>query len=311
MCSGTPVQEHDDMSPASPLGFIGLGAMGGAMVRTLMRAGHAVLGFDIDGERLAASAADGLAPAASNADVVCRCDVVLTSLRSSAVWVEVAEADLVPHARRGQTFIDLGTVAAPQSRRLAAAFAAKGARLLDAPVSGGPHGSETGTLRIFVGGDRAAYERHRPLLETLGEPERVVYCGPSGCGQAVKGANQLAMGIADAAYLEALAFGVRAGADIEAIRQGVGGTDGWRAHFAHLATRVIEGQADHCYIKFPEFPYFLAEAEAGGFPLPITEALYEFCRAGHVAFFDNMRRPTVSLWRELMTRAVDTSEPQD
>ena len=284
------------------LGFIGLGAMGGPMVARLLQAGYRLTAFDIDADRLDACVAAGAARGASSADVVARSDAVLTSLRSSAIWAEVAETELVPNVREGQIFIDLGTVAPPETRRLAPAFAAKGAALLDVPVSGGPGGSKSGTLRMFAGGDEAAYWRCRPILEVLGDPERVVYCGPSGCGQVAKGVNQLAMGLADAAYLEALAFGVRAGIDPEALGQSVGGEGGWRAHFAHLARRVAEGTAESCWVKYPEFPYFLAEAAERGQPLPITEALKAFLDAGDVSHLDNMRRPTASLWHELMTR---------
>jgi 3-hydroxyisobutyrate dehydrogenase-like beta-hydroxyacid dehydrogenase len=292
----------DSAAALPPLGFIGLGAMGGAMVRTLLAAGCTVLGYDINEERLAQAAAAGVESAESGADVARRRDVVLTSLRSSAIWAQVAEADLVPNARPGQVFIDLGTVAPPETRRLAEMFAEKGATLLDVPVSGGPGGSASGTLHMFAGGDRAAFDKHRPLLEVLGEPRHVVYCGPSGCGQVVKAVNQLAMGLADAGYLEALALGVRAGADIEAIRDGVGGDAGWRGHFAHVVQRVIDGNGEGMWIKFPEFPYFLAEAHEKGIPMPITEALQSFCSAGDVAYHDNMNRLTASFWHELMTR---------
>ena len=83
------------------LGFIGLGAMGGAMAPNLLAAGYRLVVFDIDAERLETCVAAGAARGASSADVVARSDVVLTSLRSSAIWAEVAEAELVPNARAG------------------------------------------------------------------------------------------------------------------------------------------------------------------------------------------------------------------
>jgi len=292
--------DADSALPA--LGFIGLGAMGGPMAANLVAAGYRLTAFDIDADRLAACVAAGASAGESGADVVQRSQVVLTSLRSSAIFVEVAEQSLIPNAREGQVFIDLGTVSPPAARRVAEALAAKGASLLDSPVSGGPGGSASGTLRIFVGGDEATYRRCRPILGVLGDPERVAYCGPSGAGQVVKAVNQLAMGLADAAYLEALAFGVRAGALVEAMRQGVGGESGWRGHFAHLASRVIEGTAESCWVKFPELGYFLAEAEDKGIPMPLAQALQAFLEAGDLSFLDNMRRPTGSFWRELMTR---------
>jgi 3-hydroxyisobutyrate dehydrogenase-like beta-hydroxyacid dehydrogenase len=284
------------------LGFIGLGAMGGPMCRNLVKAGYSVTCFDIDPARVAACVDAGATRAGSSPEVVEGAEIVLTSLRSSAIWVQVAETDLVPNARAGQVFIDLGTVAPPETRRLAQAFREKGAWPIDSPVSGGPHGSETGTLRMFVGGEEEVVRRCRPILEVLGEPQRVVYCGPSGAGQVVKGVNQLAMGLADAAYLEAIAFGVRAGVDPAAIRQAVGGDEGWRNHFAMLAQRVADGKAEHSWVKFPELPYFLSEAAERATALPLTQALFEFCDAGDKSYADNMGRQTVSFWAELINR---------
>jgi 3-hydroxyisobutyrate dehydrogenase-like beta-hydroxyacid dehydrogenase len=216
--------------------------------------------------------------------------------------VEVAEAQLIPNARAGQVFIDLGTTAPPEARRLAAEFAARDATLIEAPVSGGPHGADTGTLRIFVGGDEAIATRCRPILEVLGDPARIVYCGPSGAGQVVKGVNQLAMGLGDAAYLEAIAFGVCAGVDPSAILTAVGGDEGWRGHFASIARRVADGEGVGLTVKFPELDYFLQEARDGRFGLPLTEALRAFCDAGERVTADNMGRPEPSFWHELTTR---------
>jgi len=282
------------------LGFIGLGAMGGGMARRLVKAGYPLTAYDLKADRLADCVAAGAAPAGSCREVVERSEIVLTSLRSSAVFVEVAEADLLPAARSGQIFLDLGTTEAPETRRLAAALVAKGASLVDAPVSGGSGGAASGTLHIFVGGEPAAVERCRPVLDVLGDPRHVAHCGPSGCGQAVKGVNQLAMGLVAAAYLEALAFGVRAGADLDAIIQSVGGDEGWRKELADYARMARDGSADDVYVKFPELPYFLREARERGFEMPMTEALFAFCDAGPRNWEDNMRRPRVAFWHQLM-----------
>jgi 3-hydroxyisobutyrate dehydrogenase-like beta-hydroxyacid dehydrogenase len=289
---------------AETLGFLGLGQMGGPMVRNLLRVGYQVIAFDIVPERLRAIVAAGAGVGHSAAAVVQRSDIILTSLRSSEMFVQVAEADLLPHARPSQVFIDLGTTAPSETRRLAAAFAAKGATLLDVPVSGGPHGIETLTLRMFAGGDEGVFTRCRPILEALGGPNHLVYCGPSGSGQVVKGVNQLAMGLADAAYMEAIAFGVRAGVKLEAIRDAVGGTDGWRGHLAALAQRILDGHGESLWVKFPELPYFLAEAAERGVELPLTRALRAFLESADPRWRDNMSRPTVAFWHEVMSRRL-------
>jgi len=285
---------------ATPIGFLGLGAMGGNMARQLLLAGYKVIGFDPNTERLTACVSAGATRAANVEEVVSSANTVLTSLRSSAVFVEVAEKHFLPNARRGQLFIDLGTTTAPETRRLAAALSAKGATLIDAPVSGGPQGAATGTLRIFVGGDAEAVKRCRPILEVLGEPKRVVYCGPTGTGQVVKGTNQLAMGLGVAAYMEAIAFAVRTGVNLEAIEQSVGGDDGWRAHFSGIAKQIMRGNGGTMVVKYPELPYFLEEAQAQGIEMPLTQALNAFLKDSKHDMLDNMNRPSRSFWRELI-----------
>ena len=282
------------------IGFIGLGNMGGRMAKNLYNSGYPLIGYDIDTEKREALAAIGATAGKDSNAVVKNSDVIMTSLRSSAVFCSVAEKHLIPNARAGQVFIDLGTTELTNTRDIAAALAEKGATLIDAPVSGGPHGSETGTLRIFVGGDAAIIEKHRPILEVVGEPKYVVYCGPSGSGQIVKGVNQLAMGLGDAAFMEAIAFGVCAGVDPAAIRNAVGMDDGWRGQFDRIAKRIIDGEGGTLVVKYPELPYFLAAAETAGFEIPLTEALYEFCKNENYEMRDNMNRPARSFWRTLI-----------
>ena len=283
----------------STIGFIGLGNMGGRMAKNLHNAGYPLIGYDIDAAKCTALAAIGATAGQDTAEVVRNSDVVMTSLRSSDIFCNVAEQHLIPNAREGHVFIDLGTTEIERTQKLATAFSEKGATLIDAPVSGGPHGSETGTLRIFVGGDAVIAEKCRPILEILGEPKYVVYCGSSGSGQIVKGVNQLAMGLGAAAYMEAMAFGVCAGVDPKAIREVVGMGDGWRGEFDSIAKRIIDGGGETLVVKYPELPYFLAAAEASGFEIPLTEALYEFCKNGNYEMFDNMNRPSRSFWRTL------------
>ena len=281
------------------IGFIGLGNMGGRMAKNLHNAGYPLIGYDIDAAKCEALAATGATVGQDTAEVVKNSDVIMTSLRSSDIFCNVAEQHLIPNARGGHVFIDLGTTEVEKTRDIAIAFAERGATLIDAPVSGGPQGSETGTLRIFVGGDESAVEKCRPILEVLGEPEYVVYCGPSGSGQIVKGVNQLAMGLGDAAFMEAMAFGVCAGVDPTAMREAVGMGDGWRGQFDRIAKRIIDGEGGTLVVKYPELPYFLAAAEASGFEIPLAEALYEFCKEENYEMFDNMNRPSRSFWRTL------------
>ena len=287
------------------IGFIGLGNMGGRMAKNLHNAAYPLMGYDIDAAKCEALAATGATVGKNTTEVVKNSDVVMTSLRASDVFSSVAAQHFIPNAREGHVFIDLGTTEVEKTRDIATALDEKGATLIDAPVSGGPHGSETGTLRIFVGGDAAVVEECRPILEVLGEPKYVVYCGLSGSGQIVKGVNQLAMGLGAAAYMEAMAFGVCAGVDPKAIREVVGMGDGWRGEFDRIAKRIIDGGGKTLVVKYPELPYFLAAAEASGFEIPLTEALHEFCKKGNYEMLDNMNRSSRSFWHELTKGSDD------
>jgi len=285
------------------LGFLGLGTMGGAMSAKLVAAGYPVLGFDIKAERLRAAAERGVTAAASAKEVVAAVEVILISVRSSPTLEELADKDLLPNARRGQTFVDLGTTRAPATRRIAEAARSLGAVWLDVPVSGGARGVREGTLRMFAGGDPEAYHNMRPILEALGDPVRIVYCGPSGAGQVVKAVNQLGMGLYNGCMLEALSLGARCGVDLEVIAQGVGdASEGWRAHISELVDRIKKGNAASIDFKYAELAYFLEEADEKDVPMPITRALFEFARTSTSFTKDNMGRTTPVLWDELMTR---------
>ncbi|MBM3457751.1 MAG: NAD(P)-dependent oxidoreductase, partial [Armatimonadetes bacterium] len=144
-----------------------------------------------------------------------------------------------------------------------------------------------------------AFRQVRPLLEILADPAHLTWAGPGGAGQILKGVNQLAMGLVQAAWLETISYGTRQGLDPETVGRAVGGETGWRAALAQAAHRVAEGRAEQDDLKFAELPYFLDAAERAGMPLPLTRALFEFCDPGPREWQDNMNRPYVSFWHML------------
>lgn len=284
------------VSTDTAIGFIGLGAMGGAMARNLIAAGYSVLGFDLDASKIAAA---GVEASDSAADVARRSEVVLTSLTNSDVFVQVVERDLLPHVKPGQVLIDVGTVMPADVRRLAGKIAASGGVLLDVPVSGGVRGAAAGTLRMFAGGDEQQVQRVWPILEVLGDPATIVYCGPSGAGQIVKFVNQMAMGLSAAAHLESLALGVRAGIDAEILARAIGGDANWRARFNDIAQQVASGSGNDVGVKFGQLMYFITEARQLDLALPLTHALHDFCEAGE-RITQEANRLSPSFWHELL-----------
>jgi 3-hydroxyisobutyrate dehydrogenase-like beta-hydroxyacid dehydrogenase len=286
------------------IGFIGVGPMGGKMVRWLLEAGYPVLVSDLDRERLAAKVKEGALAAQNNVEVVKRCDIVMTSLPLSEVWVKVAENDFLPNARPGQIFMDMGTVTPPETRRLYTEFLKKGAHLIDSPVSNGGGGPDS-KLFIFVAGDKDAVDRVWPIYEVMGVPEHIVYCGPSGNGQIVKGVNQLNIGLVQAAILETLAFGVRAGVEPEVILKAIGeenkpGSRGGGL-FWSIGKKATQGQAEGVVVKHGQLLHYINEAHTKGFSLPLTETLFDFLKDSPETIKDANRR-SPSFWHELLNR---------
>jgi 2-hydroxy-3-oxopropionate reductase len=216
------------------IGFIGLGVMGKPMAKNLIKGGHALVvhnrGRGPVDELVAAGATAGSSPA----DVARRCSVVITMLPDTPdVELVLSGADGVLSTLRANTVVvDMSSISPAAARKLAVMVAAKGGTMLDAPVSGGEIGAINAGLSIMVGGDAAAFERVKPILAHMGNPERIVHIGDSGAGQICKICNQVAIGGALAGVSEALALARKAGVDGARVRQALLG--------GFAASRVLE-----------------------------------------------------------------------
>jgi 3-hydroxyisobutyrate dehydrogenase len=194
-----------------PVGMIGVGNMGGRMSRRLADAGWVVRAFDLSPERVRAS---GAVPAASVADLAAACDVILLSLPDSKIIEAVVRGDdgLLARARAGQVIVDLSTANPASTRALHTEFAAKGAEFLDAGISGGAAAAASGTLTLMVGGDAAALDLVRPVLDAFSSS--VHHMGPSGAGHVTKVLNNFLNGVTLAATAEVMVAGKKAGLDL-------------------------------------------------------------------------------------------------
>jgi 2-hydroxy-3-oxopropionate reductase len=286
----------------STIGIIGLGQMGGGIAANLSKAGYDVLGYDLQGEAVQRLIEAGGRAARSSEQIVAESQVVLTSVEGKAS-IALADAILLPNARPGQTFVDHSTVPAPETRRIGQTFLDRGAEYLDAPVSGGKGGAAAGTLRVFVGGDRATAERCWPLFEAIGNPEKIVYCGPIGQGQVAKVVQQLTSRFPDVARMEVMSFGLRAGLDLELVMRALDVDPDASEPYARLYRAIARGDTDNLSALFSEWAYFLEEAKAQGFRMPMLEAMYEFCKDGPLTGRDPLDRPQPSIWNELMRDA--------
>lgn len=205
--------------PLSPVAVLGLGAMGRHMALNLARKGAQVRGYDLRQEALAGITHPNLKQFATSAEVLRGAAAVVTSLPDTPdVETALLGADgAIAHLDSGAIIVDTSTISPEATRRFAAALAAKGIALLDAPVSGGVKGAEAASLTIMVGGDAAAYERARPVLGALGKT--ITYFGPSGAGQTVKLCNQIVATMHIQAACEAFALARANGLDLHKVRE--------------------------------------------------------------------------------------------
>ncbi len=196
------------------VGIVGLGLLGGAVASRLLAAGHAVVGHDVRAERMAALETMGGKPAASAAAVAQASDAVITLLPSLAAVEEVVigAEGLVTVARPERPVIQMSTISPALTERLAAALGARGLAFLDCPVSGTSGMVARGDGIIFVGGERALYDRWRPALETI--VPRAILVGRPGQAMVLKLIANLLVGLHSAAAAEALNLARRAGLDL-------------------------------------------------------------------------------------------------
>jgi 2-hydroxy-3-oxopropionate reductase len=204
-----------------PVGFIGLGLMGRPMALNLRKAGYPLIVHSRSQAPVAELVAAGATPAATPADVARQVTRIITMLPDSPDVEQILEGPdgVFSTLQRGSIVVDMSSISPAVARWLATRAAERGAAMLDAPVSGGEIGAVNGTLSIMVGGDQAAFDAVRPILDVMGNPDRVVRIGDSGAGQLCKVCNQMVIGGTLAVVSEAFALARKAGIDPALVRE--------------------------------------------------------------------------------------------
>jgi 3-hydroxyisobutyrate dehydrogenase len=197
------------------IGFIGLGNMGLPMARNLIKAGHAVQGFDLSKAQVDALVAAGGSGAKDVKAAIAGVDVVITMLPAGEHVRDVylGGNGVLAAAAAGSLLIDCSTIDVATARAVETAAAAKGFAMLDAPVSGGVGGAQAGTLTFMVGGSDEAFARARPILEQMGKT--IVHAGGAGNGQAAKICNNMILGVSMIAVSEAFVLAEKLGLDAQ------------------------------------------------------------------------------------------------
>jgi 3-hydroxyisobutyrate dehydrogenase len=264
----------------SKVAFLGLGVMGGPMARHLAAKGHAVTVYNRTAAKAEAwvkqhggRAAPTPKAAAQDQEIVFACVGNDDDLRQVTTGPDGAFAGMAA----GSIFVDHTTASADVARELHAAAKAEGIGFVDAPVSGGQAGAENGVLTVMCGGDPAAYAKAEPAIMSFARMCKLL--GPPGAGQIAKMMNQICIAGLVQGLSEAIAFGKRAGMDVEAVISVIskGAAQSWQMENRHKT--MIEGKFDFGFAvdwMRKDLGICLAEARRNGTTLPVTALVDQF-----------------------------------
>ena len=199
------------------VGFIGLGNMGGGMSANIQRAGYPMVVFDIREGMTRPLLEGGARLGSSPAEVAQASDITFTSLPGpkEVEAVALGREGVLEGIRSGSIYVDLSSSRPTLIREMEPKFREKGAHVLDAPVSGGKSGAESGNLAVMVGGDREIFEQIKPILDSFGD--KVFYAGGIGAGSICKLVHNMIGHSVRQAIAEGLTLGVKAGVEPEAV----------------------------------------------------------------------------------------------
>jgi 3-hydroxyisobutyrate dehydrogenase len=293
-------------------GLIGLGIMGAPMARNLIRAGFPLTvatrtagkaeGFV---EEVKTENASAQVRAVTNAaEVAAESEVIITMVTDSPEVITVArgEQGIFAGARPGTVIIDMSTISPQVTRELAAEAALRGLHWLDAPVSGGQKGAIEGTLTIMVGGETAALERVRPVLQAMGR--RITHFGPAGSGQSAKLCNQIVVAVNLLAVCEGLVFGAKAGLDLSTLHQALtgGAANSWALEV--LGKKMIERDFAPAFmvrLQQKDLRLVLDAAGADHTPLPGTALVSQLLAAVEAEGRSDDGTQTLFRWLEKLS----------
>jgi len=214
------------------IGFIGLGLMGKPMCLNLLSAGAELCVFNRSATAIDEIKTTKVTVMADPAAVAAEVDLVILMLADTPAVEQVlfTERGVAQGVHANSLIVDMGTTATLATRDFASRLAEKGARYIDAPVSGGQIGAKEATLSIMAGGDAADIDAVMPVFEAMGR--LVTHVGPVSSGQVTKAVNQVIVGLTIGAVSEALAVAKRAGVDLEKAQQALMG--------GHASSRILQ-----------------------------------------------------------------------
>lgn len=263
------------------IGFIGLGIMGGGMVRNLLKAGFDVRVWNRTTARMAELAADGATPTSGPAELAAQSEIIISCVSDTpdVEAVLLGAGGVIEGIRPGTLVIDMSTISPQATLAIAERLAARGAHMLDAPMSGGSEGAARGTLSIMVGGAATDLAQAMPVLQAMGTT--ITHVGALGAGQTVKLANQILVVGNMLAVAEALLFAQAGGVDLQkALAAVVGGAAGsWM--LSNRGPQVLARDWRPGFtikLQQKDLRLVLAAADELGVPVPGTSLIFQLYR---------------------------------
>ena len=266
------------------IGFVGLGNMGGPMASNLVRAGHAVAVFDLDGAAMARIAA--ARAASSAADAVGGADFVVTMLPAGPQVRDafLGAGGMAAASPPASVLIDCSTIDVATARDVARGC---GRAFLDAPVSGGVMGAEAATLTFMVGGEPRTFAKAEPILKQMGRA--VIHCGDAGAGQAAKACNNMMLAATMIVTAEAFVLAESLGLSAQAlfdVAQRSSGQSWSLTSYCPVPGPVPGSPANRDYapgfsasLMLKDLGLAVGAAQAGGVATPIGSRALELYRA--------------------------------
>jgi 2-hydroxy-3-oxopropionate reductase len=267
---------------AQVIGFIGLGIMGRPMARNLLKAGYPLVVHNRSRAAVDELGQAGAKIAGSPREVAAQSDVLITMLPNSpdVELVALGKDGIIEGARSGLLYADMSTISPIVSQKVGAALAAKGVKMLDAPVSGGEKGAIDAALSIMVGGDKAVFDALLPIFQAMGKT--ITLLGPLGAGGFTKLANQIIVAVNLTALGEALTLAKKAGLDREQTLTALGGGLAGSKCLEQKKSNYVAGTYNPGFkidLHYKDLGLVMDAARSLGVPLPTTAVVQELFSA--------------------------------
>ncbi len=267
---------------AQVVGFIGLGIMGRPMAKNLLKAGYPLVVHSRSPGPVEELVSAGAKAAGSAREVAGQVDVLITMLPNSpdVELVALGRDGIVEGARSGLLYLDMSTISPLVSQKVGKALAAKGARMVDAPVSGGEKGAIDAALSIMVGGEKADFDAALPVFQAMGKT--ITHLGPLGAGGFTKLANQIIVAVNLTALGEALTLAKKAGLDRSLTLKALGGGLAGSKCLEQKTPNYVAGTYNPGFkidLHFKDLGLIMESSRALGVPLPTTAVVQELFNA--------------------------------